>query len=506
MYIFIKLINKVGYLMSEVNAPITLSPDQQNAVSLAMNWWADPNKTVSPLVITGAAGTGKSSLVAHILQTLNISISNVLMVATSATATENIQRKNPRARARTIASFLKSQREVIVIMRDQSVIETWADAEDVLRSKIGGINAEAFSREVIKESAHESGDVDGVKLSLFVNALEPLGYYIERAQEFNITGAKLDEETRVIIVDELGMVSGVEMEAMRATEMPIIATGDPYQLPPIGEKPTHYITDPEGTYQYRGNLTEIHRQATNSQLLDVATVARQGGDWYQQAQYAQSIGSIDVFVRPDIANSPNVAEQLSFANVILAGTNKAVIRYNRLLHERNFPNQLLGVGDKIVISANTMAKNDIGLPMYVNGQSGTITKIWDDIPALISHGLIMVDLEIEGIVHDRVIVNVTDIGNPKVNAFVLKDQSDAGMTEYRFRRSETFGELAIESGANLDEVVYITYGYAMTVHRAQGKEWDYVAFDSFIPSMMKRNEREIVYTAVTRAKKGLLII
>ena len=48
------------------------------------------------------------------------------------------------------------------------------------------------------------------------------------------------------------------------------------------------------------------------------------------------------------------------------------------------------------------------------------------------------------------------------------------------------------------------YGYAMTVHKSQGSEYDNIAF--IVPKKMKNDYINFLYTAVTRAKKKLYVV
>ena len=52
------------------------------------------------------------------------------------------------------------------------------------------------------------------------------------------------------------------------------------------------------------------------------------------------------------------------------------------------------------------------------------------------------------------------------------------------------------------------FGYALTCHKAQGGEWDYVYLDipRNVPALNKPYVYQWVYTAMTRAKKGLYIV
>ena len=52
------------------------------------------------------------------------------------------------------------------------------------------------------------------------------------------------------------------------------------------------------------------------------------------------------------------------------------------------------------------------------------------------------------------------------------------------------------------------FGYALTCHKAQGGEWDYVYLDipKHVPALAKPYVYQWVYTAMTRARKGLYIV
>ena len=56
--------------------------------------------------------------------------------------------------------------------------------------------------------------------------------------------------------------------------------------------------------------------------------------------------------------------------------------------------------------------------------------------------------------------------------------------------------------SNLDE---LDLAYAITVHKSQGSEFDYVIIPacSYMPMLMSRN---LFYTAITRAKKMVIIV
>jgi exodeoxyribonuclease V alpha subunit len=72
----------------------------------------------------------------------------------------------------------------------------------------------------------------------------------------------------------------------------------------------------------------------------------------------------------------------------------------------------------------------------------------------------------------------------------------------KYKRPDSETEFEITSAAVLNAV---SLGYAITVHKSQGSEWDKV-FLVFHQSHSTMLQRELLYTAVTRAKKELYVI
>ena len=67
-------------------------------------------------------------------------------------------------------------------------------------------------------------------------------------------------------------------------------------------------------------------------------------------------------------------------------------------------------------------------------------------------------------------------------------------------------ELDIEKTLNTaGEINTMTFGYALSIHKSQGSEWDRV-FLFLHNSHATMMSRELIYTAVTRAKNSLFIV
>jgi len=72
-----------------------------------------------------------------------------------------------------------------------------------------------------------------------------------------------------------------------------------------------------------------------------------------------------------------------------------------------------------------------------------------------------------------------------------------------FRHGESFRVLPVEG------VSHLTAAFAMTVHKAQGSEFDDVVLvlpDVDAPSWTRLLTRELLYTAMTRARRSVLIV
>ena len=71
-----------------------------------------------------------------------------------------------------------------------------------------------------------------------------------------------------------------------------------------------------------------------------------------------------------------------------------------------------------------------------------------------------------------------------------------------FRKAGSDSEQKVQSAGDINSILL---GYVRTVHKAQGSEWNKVIFIMHA-SHATMNSRELLYTAITRAKKELLIL
>lgn len=90
--------------------------------------------------------------------------------------------------------------------------------------------------------------------------------------KFDDNWAAVLRQADLIIADEGGMIPRSVALRLKHIGVPILATGDPFQLDPVGEAPLFLVDRPHI------HLETIERQAEDSEILGLATRARLGQD------------------------------------------------------------------------------------------------------------------------------------------------------------------------------------------------------------------------------------
>ncbi|MGN6544492.1 MAG: ATP-dependent DNA helicase [Aureliella sp.] len=269
----------------------------------------------------------------------------------------------------------------------------------------------------------------------------------EDGRERPIFAAKRTAKARFLIVDEASMLTRTIHRDIRGKGIPTLYLGDEAQLPPVESQSVERLSNADYT------LTEIHRQAAGSPIIQLAHCIRRGGS---------------IFSPHDGIDIEAVCDSDEIAARILGGIDRVIVRTNR---SRVLINQsvrkLLGragvlePGDEVICLANNYASG------FINGQSFTVRKIISEDKATVFAEL------------------MPDCGGSAVFAQMLKAQ---------FGRQQKLSE---PGGASLFD-----YGWAITGHKAQGSQWRHVGVLAFGPaSDMRRWD----YTAVTRAQEKLTL-
>ncbi len=259
----------------------------------------------------------------------------------------------------------------------------------------------------------------------------------------------------LIIIDECSMVDEQLGQDLLSFGTPVLVLGDPGQLPPVSGG--GFFTEHEPDFM----LESIHRQARDNPIIDLAQMARQG-DAIPRGSYGDSrvIGRADV----------EQAEVLA-ADQVLVGTNKTRRRYNQRLRDlKDFQGPLPASGDKLVALRNDPAKGLLNGSLWQVRSAPNTSKAFMNL-------LIMSD----------------DEGMERQTAKIK-------VLKAAFENPEE--ELPWQMKRRYDD---FDYGYALTVHKAQGSQWsDVYLFDE--SWAFREHSSRWLYTAITRAADQLTIV
>ncbi|MBL1405864.1 MAG: ATP-dependent RecD-like DNA helicase [Rhizobiales bacterium] len=276
------------------------------------------------------------------------------------------------------------------------------------------------------------------------------------APTFSINRKSTVADAALIIVDECSMVDEALGRDLLSFGTPVLVLGDPGQLPPVSGG--GYFTAHEPDFM----LEEIHRQASDNPIIELAQQAREGrsiaiGDYGELAK---------VITKRDVS-----ADLVLNASQVLVGTNKTRRRYNERLRElKGFDGPLPAAGDKLVCLRNDPAKG------LLNGSLWQVTSAARTVKPALN---LLIRAEDEGV--ERYSAKV------KVLKSVF-ETPEAEIPWQQKRRHDDFD-----------------YGYALTVHKAQGSQWDNVVlFDE--SWAFREHSARWLYTAITRAAERITIV
>lgn len=288
---------------------------------------------------------------------------------------------------------------------------------------------------------------------------------IINAQE-EIIGWKTKEtiDCDLVIIDEASMVDGMIWEHLRSYQKPIIVVGDHGQLPPIRGN-FNLMQKPDVT------LNEIHRQAKLNPIIAISIQARREGK-IDTGKYS---GTVIKFDRNDSETSERMTELLgNYSNdtLILCGYNTTRKRLNTYIRNSlGFESPYPVSGDRVIC-----LRNNHKAEIY-NGMLGTIVNIQKK-----NNQWYMADIAMDGMDGDY-------------SGLISVDQfhADTALNFTQNRKMIMQGDL-------------FDFGYALTVHKAQGSQAKRVIlFEERFKKMDDDQWRRWLYTAVTRAEEELYI-
>lgn len=306
----------------------------------------------------------------------------------------------------------------------------------------------------------------------------------------------------------------------------LVFVGDPAQLPPVGQKLSPALSADYLTTEFRLSctgfeLTEVHRQAAGSVILERASAIRESikekrfntfnlkpsGEALLAEQIPQSVQRV-----------VDAYRQGGGSSVLITYTNAKALELNRSVRGRLWGDELADVrgGDQLLVNHNS---HRCGL------YNGDLVRVLDvkarpERRTVHMRGVDPVDLSFrqatvayrsaKGEVSRIECLLLENLLHSNERALAPVEQR-ALLVDFRQRYPE-LKPGTNEFGATIRvdpwfNALQVKYGYALTCHKAQGGEWD-TAVVNFESGRGAHNEDFFrwAYTAVTRAKRTLVTI
>ena len=262
----------------------------------------------------------------------------------------------------------------------------------------------------------------------------------------------------LIIIDECSMVDAELGRDLLSFGKPVLVLGDPAQLPPVqsGSNPGGFFTEAEPDVM----LTEVHRQAQDDPIVRLSMDIR-AGEYLEPGRY----GETEVVRKADL-DPQRVLE----ADQVLVGRNTTRRSYNaRLRERRGFTDAMPAAGDKLVCLRNNRKKG------LFNGSLWSVKERGGRKSGIMTMRLLPDD----------------ETGARGVKVSVRQECFAGGIEQVDWGRRKPYDEF--------------DYGYVLTVHKAQGSQWDDVVL--FDESFAFADTRERwLYTGITRAVRRLTVV
>lgn len=434
--------------------------DQQIAIDV-FNTFSSALDERKCMILNGYAGTGKTTLVSHIVNSLRKSNHKVRLLAPTGRAAKVMQ-----AMAEFPASTIHKQ---IYFMAD-------------------GFNEKAFVR----------------AKNLYKNTL-----FI------------VDEVSMIGIGDghkELNLLADLLEYVFSGESCSLLLVGDPGQLPPVGQDQSpalhaEYLKSMVLNLKLlEHTMTSVVRQEAHSEILINASNIRNNKQF--EPPFFNAVGhqvfSVNGTEFQDIADSRCTSEIGAFMLVTLS--NKRALKWNLEFRQRIFQYEDVVVRNELlmVVKNNYYWLKNTEYGFIANGEQFSVLKVvnFEDRYGIRFARLLVAlesvpehQIEILCFV-DSLFVEQVSLSREYMKTLFFEIEKDYLHLK---NKSKRYKEILSNPYFN---ALQVKYAYALTVHKAQGGQWDYVAMDiGYLPPEMKdKNLVRWLYTAVTRAKKELYLV
>jgi exodeoxyribonuclease-5 len=447
----------------------TPTDDQSDALKKIASYICDNNNDVI-FLMTGYAGTGKTSVISSIVKTLDMLRMRSVLLAPTGRA------------AKVLSSYSGKQAFTIhkKIYRQKS-------SKD-------GLGSFLLDRNLHKDTFFIVDEASMVSNSSGDSSLFGSGRLLDDLLEFVYSG----------------------------TECKLILVGDTAQLPPVGSILSPAL-DPAslGGYGFgliSCELRQVVRQSETSGVLMNATRVR-----LQVAENNLVHPSIDCINYKDTVRitGEELIDEISSAygtcgmegTIIVVNSNKQANRYNQGIRNRIFfREEEISPGDMVMVVKNNyfiIDEEEDGAGFIANGDIAEVRKIRKYEERYGFHFADMVlkfpdyNLEIEA----KVMMDVLHLDTPALPSDKNKELYQNILADYLYLKTRRKQFEAVKNNPYFN-ALQIKFAYAVTCHKAQGGQWERVFIDQ---GMFNRNEISIdylrwFYTALTRSTDKVYLV
>lgn len=276
---------------------------------------------------------------------------------------------------------------------------------------------------------------------------------------------KSEVEFDLLIVDEASMVDNEIWQDLLFFELPIVAVGDHGQLPPVS-----------GTFNLMENpqlrLEKIHRQAEDNPIIKLSVMAREQGG-ILHGDYGNGVRKLTMEDAAPLLE--DIFMSFNSEHMILCGYNNTRVRLNSTVRGLlGFESPLPSTNDRVICLRNNREKE------VYNGMLGYIKEI----------------KKLAGDMYGVTIYMDSFSGDFLYEGLISSEQ---------FNSSTTLNNIAGYSKTK--DMDLFDFGYALTVHKAQGSQArKVVLFEERFAKQDEEMWRRWLYTGITRAEEELLLV
>jgi exodeoxyribonuclease-5 len=315
----------------------------------------------------------------------------------------------------------------------------------------------------------------------FVGTIHRLCYRPILSPEEEVLGwtkrAALDRKYDLIVIDEASMVGGEMLRDLQAYGVPILAVGDHGQLPPVMDS-GELMKNPDL------RLEKIHRQAEGNPIIALAHQVRTTGQLPRPSDLTSLETDYAVNIIPRRWAERVISNVVSLRNLdtgILCWTNRSRVQLNMTARKA------LGIfgppreGEPLICLKNKT-------PVF-NGMRGLLVEdSAEGTPPWILNG-------------------TTEFPDEGLPATAYQMCAPQFCRETVFKSVEEMRDRGIRTNSINGAGLFFDFGYALTVHKAQGSGFQHAIVYVDRPVKPESDDwRRWIYSAVTRASERLTII